>query len=689
MPKFPYTPLEKDLDGRFRNQYNQNLKDIESDIKELNGGQLEAVEAAHEAQAQAGYAQDAGDYANERGLYASEQGDYAKAQADKVKQSVENLGDLEQRVEVELKNSQTQSTYAKEQADRLKETNDHFKSVGEYDPLVTYYPYNIVEYNGSSYICITVSTGNLPTDTTYFNLFASKGEKGDRGDTGERGLQGIQGEQGLKGEKGDPGTSFIWKGEYSPTKTYVINDTLAYNGSSYICIKNTTIGILPTDTNYFNLLSQRGIDGSGSIVTINGKSPDLNGNVQIDANEIGAILASEKGVAGGVAKLNEAGKPIDAFGNEVDGKVKKVNNIEPDENGNITIPTFSGNYDDLKNIPTNLETTTGSQSKADLAEQHAKEYTDQAIANANQGEVKSVNDVQPDSNGNITLSIPTKTSELINDSNFVTTESVTEVSTDLENHETKIASKTELGHVKVDGTSISISPDGVISATGSIDDTSNAPGSKTLIAGNMFKGYFGTVPASQLITGDNLAFQVGISVGTSQFSTTNWLKFAFQNKILFISMKPIRHSISWDNINTAGCVFGKNVIIDNLTYKVRLIKGALTDPSKDADTDRGARGSEWNALMLPIHQQSSTGTWDYPAYADPNVPDWGTRFTDVDLVTRPTGGNGAYSWCQETTTSISTDRVIRGVSGVSSLATYISSIADSRFGWRPVLELVQ
>nr|WP_259545013.1 collagen-like protein [Heyndrickxia oleronia] len=374
MPRFPYKELDVELGRKFRSDMNQNFKDIEADIKELNGGQLEAVEAAHEAQAQAGYAQDAGDYANERGLYASEQGDYAKTQADKVKQSVENLGNLEQRIEVEIENSQTQSAYAKEQADRLKETNDHFKSVGDYDPLVTYYPYNIVEYNGSSYICITVSTGNLPTDTTYFNLFASKGEKGDRGDTGERGLQGIQGEQGLKGEKGDPGESFIWKGEYNPSKTYVVNDTVGYNGSSYICIKNTTIGILPTDTNYFNLLSQRGIDGSGSIVTINGKSPDLNGNVQLDANEIGAILSSEKGVAGGVAKLDENGQVVDANNNPVSGAVESVNGQTGKVNLDIPSKTSQLTND------SNYETTMGSQSKADSALQSAKDYTDQVAA---------------------------------------------------------------------------------------------------------------------------------------------------------------------------------------------------------------------------------------------------------------------------------------------------------------------
>ncbi|MGK4040965.1 collagen-like protein [Heyndrickxia oleronia] len=241
---------------------------------------------------------------------------------------------------------------------------------GTYDSTVTYLSLDIVEYQGSSYICKTESTGNLPTDTSYFTLLASQGLKGDKGD---QGLQGIQGEQGLKGEKGDPGESFIWKGEYNPSKTYVVNDTVGYNGSSYICIKNTTIGILPTDTNYFNLLSQRGIDGSGSIVTINGKSPDLNGNVQLDASEIGAILSSEKGVAGGVAKLDENGQVVDADNNPVSGAVESVNG----QTGkvNLDIPTKTS---DLTN-DSDYETTTGSQEKADNALQSAKDYTMEAI----------------------------------------------------------------------------------------------------------------------------------------------------------------------------------------------------------------------------------------------------------------------------------------------------------------------
>ena len=46
----------------------------------------------------------------------------------------------------------------------------------------------------------------------------------------------------------------------------------------------------------------------------------------------------------------------------------------------------------------------------------------------------------------------------------------------------------------------------------------------------MEEGFFGEVPASELITGDALASQVGISGGTSQNSTAGWLKFAYKGK---------------------------------------------------------------------------------------------------------------------------------------------------------------
>jgi uncharacterized phage infection (PIP) family protein YhgE len=77
----------------------------------------------------------------------------------------------------------------------------------------------------------------------------------------------------------------------------------------------------------------KGIIESGTVASVNGQK----GAVVLGANDIGAIPATEKGVAGGVAKLNEDGKVVDASGNEVEGKVKSVNGQTGEVN--IIIPT--------------------------------------------------------------------------------------------------------------------------------------------------------------------------------------------------------------------------------------------------------------------------------------------------------------------------------------------------------------
>lgn len=225
--------------------------------------------------------------------------------------------------------------------------------------------------------------------------------------------------------------------------------------------------------------------------------------------------------------------------------------------------------------------------------------------------------------------------------------------------------------------------------TGSSFETpSEAPGPGKLIAGDMQAGYFGRVPASELFTGSELASLVGISQGTLQHSDTDWLKFACKGKILFRPMKAIRYSISWNHINEANCVFGDKTVKKNgMTFKVRLMKGASTDPSKNNNSDRGAKGSEWNRLMLPIHERAKNKDWNYPDYVESDIPDWGVGFTDADLLTNSAHGDGSYVWCQETTESNSSFRVYRGYGGVSGSNWGTSSDSSSYRGWAPVLEL--
>lgn len=52
-------------------------------------------------------------------------------------------------------------------------------SKGDYNALTNYENLDIVSYLGSSYICKLPSTGNLPTNTTYWDLVASKGNTGE------------------------------------------------------------------------------------------------------------------------------------------------------------------------------------------------------------------------------------------------------------------------------------------------------------------------------------------------------------------------------------------------------------------------------------------------------------------------------------------------------------------------------
>ena len=50
---------------------------------------------------------------------------------------------------------------------------------GTYSASTAYSPMDWVTYQGSSYVCKQASTGNLPTNTTYWQLLAEKGEAGE------------------------------------------------------------------------------------------------------------------------------------------------------------------------------------------------------------------------------------------------------------------------------------------------------------------------------------------------------------------------------------------------------------------------------------------------------------------------------------------------------------------------------
>src|SRR6056297_2956116 len=235
----------------------------------------------------------------------------------------------------------------------------------------------------------------------------------------------------------------------------------------------------------------------------------------------------------------------------------------------------------------------------------------------------------------------------------------------------------------------------VLTERSNSNNITSYPGPEKLTYDDTTKtGYYGHTTAVELITGDALASQIGLTAGTSQFSDAGWEKFFVGadadcnpdsvDKVLYIAKKSLRYDLSWDNINAANAVYGSQTItIGSNTYKVRLLRGAGVDPAPTYGTtcsdDPGAN-SEWNDLLYRIHT-------DIPNCSDPTIgmpggsetsyhggPQVGSNwnnYSDSDLqVYYSVAGNGTYCWCQETDASISSRRVFRGSHGVAYYVTH-------------------
>lgn len=168
------------------------------------------------------------------------------------------------------------------------------------------------------------------------------------------------------------------------------------------------------------------------------------------------------------------------------------------------------------------------------------------------------------------------------------------------------------------------------------------------IKGDSTLGFFGEVDSQYLITGADLITALGITEGTN-IADAGWLKFARKGRIIFVAKKAIRHSISWNHINSKGAVYGDAVItINGVRYAVRLLSSA-----------------EWDDLIVKVHKD--IGPW--------------RDYTDADLLVA--SGNGRASW---TSTPSGSLRVVRGSASVSGSGNVDPSGTDAGLGFRPCLE---
>ena len=148
---------------------------------------------------------------------------------------------------------------------------------GTYNGATAYTVGDFVDYNGSSYACIANTTGNLPTNATYWALLASKGATGATGATGSTGATGAKG--------------LNWRGAWV-AGTYQIDDAVENNGSSWIATAITTEEPTGTPTDW-DVLAEKGATGD----TTPNASTTVAGKVE-QATEAQVLAETETGETG-------------------------------------------------------------------------------------------------------------------------------------------------------------------------------------------------------------------------------------------------------------------------------------------------------------------------------------------------------------------------------------------------------
>ena len=176
-------------------------------------------------------------------------------------------------------------------------------------------------------------------------------------------------------------------------------------------------------------------------------------------------------------------------------------------------------------------------------------------------------------------------------------------------------------------------------------------------------------------------------------SNEGWLKMSIEGKTIYKSKKSFRHSASWDSINAVGAVYGnKEITIDDNRYRVRLIKGASTNDTGGRANGAVMHDSEWNRLILPLHETSKSGSWVYKEnISKTGVPkNWGINLSNSELSVGHSG-SGTAQLTQSFKDRNSNSIILRGYNAVdySSMETHLSSSTQSFLGWSPVLELIE
>ena len=145
---------------------------------------------------------------------------------------------------------------------------------------------------------------------------------------------------------------------------------------------------------------------------------------------------------------------------------------------------------------------------------------------------------------------------------------------------------------------------------------------------------------------------------TSEMATTE--EYAQKNKYphsLFIADYAVTHTVSWDDLNTAGLIFGKNYASGGVDYTLRT-PSVGSDCTGLDDSQRGVpQSNEWDRIL-----NKDSGY----------IKNW----------------NGIYSWGEDTTRYNSSLRAVRGYDSGRRWNDDDATDSLPLVGFRPVLEVL-
>ena len=193
------------------------------------------------------------------------------------------------------------------------------------------------------------------------------------------------------------------------------------------------------------------------------------------------------------------------------------------------------------------------------------------------------------------------------------------------------------------------------------------PGPQNLAFGTMEdRGYFGEVSSADLATSAEMATLVDLdSIGTLMNPAASWLKFAHKGKVLYIAKQPLRRGLTIAQYSGRGLIYGRDVTIKDIPFKVRFMTGGDADPAT-------VGGGEWNDLMYPVCSARPAGQ-----------PIW-ANFSEATLMV--SGADvGRATFCQELRSG-STFHIYRGYTSLQTFAAAVANSDMNNYGWRPVLE---